>query len=170
MGTEKKKVLAISGSAKNNSTNEAVIKIMEQLSAEHCDIKTYPILDLPFFTADSDEVPEIVKDFRDQLKAADAVIICTPEYIFSLPAVLKNAIEWSVSSSSFSGKPVALIVASSLGEKAFDSLQLIMKTIEAVFDETTTLLIQGAKSKIEKHDAHTVEQLKTVVNSLMRSI
>jgi chromate reductase len=86
-----------------------------------------------------------VIDFLSQLAQADAVIICTPEYIFSPPGVLKNALEWTVASSGFSGKSVALIVAATAGEKAFESLQLIMKTIEARFNEKTMLMIQGTK-------------------------
>ena len=82
------------------------------------------------------------------IAAADGVVICTPEYVFSLPGSLKNAIEWTVSTTVFSNKPVAIITASGLGEKAHEALQLIMKTIEATMLPSTQLLIQGARTKL----------------------
>ena len=67
--------------------------------------------------------------FRKSIEEADAVLICTPEYVFSLPGILKNALEWTVSTTVFSDKPTALLTASSSGEKAHESLLLVMKTL-----------------------------------------
>ena len=63
---------------------------------------------------------------------------------------------------------MALIVASSHGEKAFESLQLVMKIIEASFDGSTTLLIQGAKAKIS--NAETKDKLEELLNALMENM
>lgn len=162
-----KKILTLCGSTKSNSTNSLILKMLEEMAADKAQFSAYDISQLPFFNIDLDNerVPIVVVDFLSQLAEADAVIICTPEYIFSLPGVLKNALEWTVSSSGFSGKPVALIVAAAAGEKAFESLQLIMKTIEAVFDESTTLLIQGAKAKASSSE--TKEKLEKLLEALM---
>ena len=163
----KKKILAISGSTKANSTNETLLKMMGEMAKDKCDMSIYPIGSLPFFNPDIDRdgAPEEVLDFRRQIETAEAVIICTPEYVFSLPGVLKNALEWTVSSSSFSGKKTALIVASANGEKAFESLQLIMKTIEARVDEKTSQLIQGAKGKVDANE--TRECLSKLLSALL---
>ena len=140
------------------------------MAADMAEFIAYDISQLPFFNPDLDNerVPVVVIDFLSLLAEADAVIICTPEYVFSLPGALKNALEWTVSSSGFSGKPVALIVAAAGGEKAFESLQLIMKTIEATFDESTTLLIQGAKAKASS--AETREKLEKLLKALLAQL
>ncbi|HEY1869905.1 MAG TPA: NAD(P)H-dependent oxidoreductase, partial [Chitinophagaceae bacterium] len=73
----------------------------------------------------------------------------TPEYIFSVPSGLKNAIEWCVSTTVFSKKPTGLITASASGDKGHEELKLIMRTIETVFNNDTTLLIKGIKGKVD---------------------
>ena len=69
-------------------------------------------------------------------------MICTPEYIFSLPSGLKNAIEWCVATTVFSEKPIGVITASADGQKGHEELQMIIKTVMARFTTETTLLIQ----------------------------
>lgn len=74
----------------------------------------------------------------------------------------------------FSDKPVALITASGIGEKTHESLLLLMKTIGSSFDEKTTLLIQGARAKMDNNgkikDLKTLEELKNLVNAFMKNI
>jgi len=123
---------------------------------------------LPHFNPDldKDSAPTLVEELREKIKKADGVLICTPEYVFSLPGVLKNALEWCVSTTVFSAKPVAIITASASGAKAHESLQLIMKTIESELRPETQLLIQGAKGKVssegEIKDKSTADQLKNL--------
>jgi chromate reductase len=172
----KKKILAIIGSTKNRSTNWLLVKTLEGLAADRADITIYEeITALPFFNPDldNDMPPETVTQLRDKIRASDAVIICTPEYVFSLPGVLKNALEWMVSTRVFAGKPVALLTAAASGEKAHESLQLIMKTIEGKFDESTSLLIQGAKGKIgkdERPNEETMGKLSDLLDALLNKI
>ena len=141
--------------------------------ATEADIEIYDNLtNLPFFNPDldNDSPPSEVARLRKAIETADAVVICTPEYVFSLPGVLKNALEWMVSSSTFSGKPVALITAAASGDKAQESLHLIMKTIEAGFSDDMTLLIQGAKGKITRAESQLKLDLKRVMDRLISEI
>jgi NAD(P)H-dependent FMN reductase len=106
---------------------------------------------------------------------ADAVIICTPEYVFSLPGVLKNALEWTVSTMVFSYKPFAFIVASASGEKAFESLDLVMKTLLQVpIEDSRKLLIRGGRGKVneagEFADETTVKEIERVMEALINQI
>ena len=168
-----KKILAISGSTKKDSTNNRILVIIKEMYADKAEVEIYDGLSsLPFFNPDLDnENPPIeVTKFREAISQADAVVICTPEYVLSLPGVLKNALEWMVSSSTFSGKPVALITAAASGQKAQESLHLIMKTIEARFDEDMTLLIQGAKGKISNAQPELNLQLQKVMTALLAEI
>lgn len=173
----KKKVLAISGSTRNHSTNEAILKSIAESYKESLEVQIFTeIATLPHFNPDMDkgEIPQSVRNFRKAIQASDGVLICTPEYVFSLPGTLKNAIEWTVSTTVFSHKPVGLIVASASGEKAYESLMLIMKTLEAKTGPRSALLIKGAKGKINEQgffkDQKTQEALDTLIHSFKDSM
>ncbi len=96
-------IIAISGSLRTNSSNSKIIQTIAGLSTEVDFIISNIIGDLPHFNPDNDKnkTPEIVKTWREQIKKADGVIICTPEYAFGVPGVLKNALDWLVSSGEF---------------------------------------------------------------------
>lgn len=172
----KRKIFAISGSTRTNSSNEAILSAIAKLYCEQFDIHFYNGLsELPHFNPDLDNenAPLLVKSFRKTIEDADGVIICTPEYVFSLPGSLKNAIEWTVSTTVFSGKPLAFIVASGLGEKTFESLSLIMNTVGAKIGEHARLLVQGARAKVingEIADEITLNAVKKLVNSFVESM
>jgi len=149
----KKNVFVIIGSASSSSANSKLIDHIERLTIERWNLTIYKDLkDLPHFNPELsiNNTPPSVIEFRQLVEQADGVIICTPEYVFSIPSGLKNAIEWCVATTVFSDKPVGLITASASGVKGHEELQLIMKTIMAVFTEETTLLIQGVKGKVNE--------------------
>jgi NAD(P)H-dependent FMN reductase len=148
-----KKVFAICGSTREQSANLVIIQYVAKMLSNEVEFEIYNELShLPHFNPDldKDKAPDIVEHLREKIRTADGVIICTPEYVFSLPGALKNAIEWCVSTTIFSEKPVALITASASGAIAHQSLQLVMKTIYADLRTETQLLIQGAKGKVSK--------------------
>lgn len=149
-----KKIFVINGSASQNSSNQKLIDNFAALTKNFYkltilnDLKILPHFDPVLATANT---PEIIIDFRQSIEEADGILICTPEYVFSIPSGLKNAIEWCISTTVFSGKPTGIITASASGEKGHQELQLIMKTVMAKFTDSTTLLIQGVKGKINQH-------------------
>ncbi|MEE9430507.1 MAG: NAD(P)H-dependent oxidoreductase [Melioribacteraceae bacterium] len=127
-----KNIFAISGSTRKDSTNWIILKTIKELFKDKLNVEIYDELDkLPHFNPNlvNDEYPKTVRNLISKIDIAEGVIICTPEYVFSLPAILKNALEWTVSETVFSYKPTALIVAASLGEKIFETLDLIVKTL-----------------------------------------
>ncbi len=177
MYEKKKQILAISGSTKKKSSNEAIIRLIADFFKNEIDLELFDGIDtLPHFNPDLDqeEPPAVVAYFREKIQKADGVLICTPEYVFSLPGSLKNAIEWNVSTTNFSNKPVAIIVAAASGEKALESLALIMTTIEARLPDESKLLIKGVKGKInssgEIQYQTTISQIKALTASLIRSV
>jgi chromate reductase, NAD(P)H dehydrogenase (quinone) len=171
-----KKILAICGSTRVQSANLSIIQYVGELLTGEVEMEIYLELSaLPYFNPDLDKetAPDIVEALRGKIKNADGVLICTPEYVFSLPGALKNALEWCVSTTIFSEKPVALITASASGTKAHESLQLVMKTIGADIQEETNLLVQGAKGKIndkEITDTVTAEKLKKLALSFLERL
>lgn len=147
----KKNILAIPGSLRDTSTNVQLLRLLTTITADQLETEIYLELDqLPYFNPNTgeDEIPAEVKAFRQKIAAADGVVICTPEYVFSLPGMLKNALEWTVGSVVFSDKPTALITASAVGEKAHESLLLVMKTLGVRLDDHCSLHIPGIRGKL----------------------
>lgn len=151
--TGKKNIFAIIGSASQNSSNLRLVNLFADLTQDEFNLTVFDKLqELPHFSPELsiDETPKIILAFRESIDNADGILICTPEYVFSIPSGLKNAIEWCVSTTVFSHKPIGLITASANGLKGHEELKLIMKTVDTHFTEQTTLLIQGIKGKINE--------------------
>lgn len=168
----KKQVLLINGSASQGSSNERLINnLVDDLKVDYEPVVFNDLKKLPHFdpALSSLNPPELIVAFRDQVEKAAGVIICTPEYVFSIPSGLKNAIEWCVATTVFSDKPLGLITASANGQKGHEELQLIMKTVMAKFTEETTLLISGIKGKIDQDgnilDTGTGENVRVFVKA-----
>lgn len=169
-----KNILAISGSLKQRSSNEKILKFIQESTKETAIIEIYlDLANLPFFTpelADND-VPQIVQDFLHKIAVSDAVFICSPEYVFSLPGVLKNALEWTVSTTVLNYKPVAFIIAAASGEKAFDSLDLIMSTlVQRAIPEERKLLIKGNSKYFDDSDQPVDNQLKAKFTAMIEHL
>lgn len=168
----KKKILAISGSTRTASVNLQILRFIEKLYQAEADFMIYNEIDsLPHFNPDLDKepIPETVTLFRKLIEDADGVLICTPEYVFSLPGSLKNAIEWCVSTTLFTDKPVALITASSSGRIAHESLQLVMRTVGAKLNDKTALLISAPKTKVSVEGEVTDEATLAAISELMQA-
>jgi chromate reductase, NAD(P)H dehydrogenase (quinone) len=168
----KKNIFAIIGSASENSSNLKLVNKIAELTQEYFNVTVFDSLALlPHFNAELsfEHTPQTILDFREKILEADAILICTPEYVFSIPSRLKNAIEWCVATTVFSQKPLGIITASANGQKGHEELKLIMKTVEANFTEATTLLIPGIKSKIDEEgnilNKHIQEKLAGFVQS-----
>jgi chromate reductase len=169
---KKKNVLAIIGSASGNSSNLRLVKWIQEYTSEKFDITIFDALSaLPHFNPEQSigETPQPVLDFRELVLKSDGIIICTPEYIFSIPSALKNAIEWCVATTVFSRKPLGIITASAGGQKGHEELQLIMKAIEANFIKETTLLIQGIKGKIDAEGNISDDKTKSDLQNFIAS-
>lgn len=109
------KVLGISGSLRKGSYNTMALRAAQKLAPSGMEITIADISDIPMFNDDVRHVgyPESVTRLKDQVRAADAVLFATPEYNFSIPGVLKNALDWMARPPDlpFDGKPVAIMGA-----------------------------------------------------------
>lgn len=167
-----KNVLAISGSTRKASTNLNLINAIAALSATKLSIRIYNELAvLPHYNPDldTDNPPASVTYLRQLIREADGVLICTPEYAMGVPGTLKNALDWTVSSCEFSHKPVALITASTSGEKAHQSLLGTLNVIEAKIGKQCELLIQFAKTKVNDKNEITDEKTLIYIRELIAS-
>ena len=172
-----KNVVALIGSASPSSANHILV---ENIRSEARDIFQVIVYDqlktLPHFDPGQslEHTPSEITSLRNLIQDADGIIISTPEYVFSIPSGLKNAIEWCVATTVFSRKPLGIITASTSGIKGHEELQLIMRTLMATFTSETTLLIQGIKGKIDAKgaiiDIQTKESLQRFTKALFTLI
>ncbi len=150
------KILGIAGSLRERSSNGTLLKIIASLNDPEVEFEIFRGLGgLPFFSSELDDanVNEAVATFRALLKGADGILIATPEYAFGMPGVLKNALDWTVSSGEFDKKPVAALSASPTyggGDKAHASLLLVLGALSARVVETASFPIPAIYKKISK--------------------
>ena len=110
------RILAIAGSLRRESYNRAALRAATQLVPEGATIDIFELDGLPGFNQDDEQNPPAkVVDLKLRIREADAVLIVTPEYNYSIPGVLKNAIDWAsrpYGDSAWNGKPAAIMGAS----------------------------------------------------------
>ena len=113
MVADKLKVLGFAGSLRKGSYNKALLRAAENLLPENLILEIYDIDGIAPFNQDNEPVK--VKEFKSKIRGADALLIATPEYNYSVPGVLKNVIDYAsrpYGDNPFDGKPVAIMSAS----------------------------------------------------------
>ena len=109
-------ILGIAGSLREGSYNRAALRAAQTLAPEGVTIETFDIKGLPGFSQDDETNPPAqVVELKQRIRDADAILLVTPEYNYSVPGVLKNAIDWAsrpYGDSAWTRKPVAIMGAS----------------------------------------------------------
>ncbi len=109
-------ILGIAGSLRRGSFNAATLRAAQELAPDGMRIETFDIAPVPMYNEDVREqgYPAPVEALRAKIKAADGVLVVTPEYNYSIPGVLKNAIDWASRppEQPFDGKPIGIMGAS----------------------------------------------------------
>ncbi len=109
-------ILGFAGSLRKGSYNKALLRAALEMVPPDAQIQTFDLEGIPPFNQDLENQPvEKVKEFKARIRAADAILIVTPEYNYSIPGVLKNAIDSAsrpYGDNAFEGKPVAFMGAS----------------------------------------------------------
>lgn len=170
-------ILGISGSLRSGSTNAQVLQAVGRLLPTSAQLTIFDGLDnLPHFSPerDTDNVPASVLTLRQAIEQAQAVIICTPEYAFGIPGVLKNALDWCVSTVLFDQKPMAAISASPGymgGERAMASLLPTLTALNTHIPDGCSLVLSSIRTRMnasgEIIDPATEQALQRLVDGLM---
>jgi chromate reductase len=109
-------ILGIVGSLRQGSYNKALMRAAQEVESEDAEIEVFDIAPIPPFNQDYEkDPPQAVQDFKAKIRAADALLIATPEYNYSIPGVLKNALDAASRPATdrvFNDKPVAIMSAS----------------------------------------------------------
>ena len=110
------RILGIAGSLRRESYNRAALRAATQLVPEGASIEIFELEGIPGFNQDEEQNPPAkVVELKRRIREADAILIVTPEYNYSVPGVLKNAIDWAsrpYGDSAWNGKPAAIMGAS----------------------------------------------------------
>jgi chromate reductase, NAD(P)H dehydrogenase (quinone) len=165
-------VLGLSGSLRKASYNTALLRAAQELAPPGMRITIYDLSEIMIYNEDlrDDGYPPPVEAFRAAVNAADAVIMASPEYNRSVPAVLKNAIDWASRKPNqpFSQKPLAIVGVSNgaLGA-AFANYHLrqIFVHMDARLLNGAEVMIGGAKEKFDQHGTLTHEPTRVFVRA-----
>jgi chromate reductase len=176
------KILAISGSLRDGSSSSALVRALAPLAPPGTEVVRFDgLADIPPFDPDDDREgdvpPTAVAKLRAALTAADAVVICTPEYAFGVPGLLKNALDWTVASGDFAGKPTAAISSSPSdlgGDKAYASLQLTLGAMQSRLVSGGGLVVPVVRKKLDEAgnltDPATIAAVRAMLNELARIV
>jgi len=172
------RILAFAGSLRRKSFNRGLIRAALEVKPDGVDMDEFDILPIPLYNRDVEDegMPAPVAEFRKKIAAADALLIAAPEYNWSIPGVLKNAIDWasSGSDSPLIGKPYGLMGASPMWTGTVQSQQhlrqaLLANSMHALV--RPVLHVSSARGKFDDDgnltDAPTKEKIRVLVEALV---
>jgi len=174
---DKVTILGFAGSLRKNSYNKGLLRAALSLTPKNIEIVTYDLDDIPAFNQDKEgSPPEAVSEFKKMIRKADAVLIVTPEYNYSIPGVLKNAIDWAsrpFGDNAFRGKPVAFMGASTgrIGTaRAQYHLRQCCVFLEMYPINKPEIFVPFAKEKFDENgtlkDKETKERIRELLEAL----
>jgi chromate reductase len=171
-------ILGFAGSLRKDSYNRSLLRAALELVPKDARLETFDLDGIPPFNQDLENQPsEKVKEFKAKIRAADAILIVTPEYNYSIPGVLKNAIDCAsrpYGDNAFEHKPVAIMGASiGMGGSARAQYHLrqcfVFLTCFAL--NQPEVIVPFAQEKIDKEgkltDQKTREKIKELLESLV---
>lgn len=169
--------LGISGSLRRQSLNTAALRACTQLLPPGVTMALADISAIPLYNEEIREqgLPAAVQTLREQILKADAILIATPEYNYSIPGVLKNAIDWASRppSQPFEGKPIALVSASPGGfggARAQYHLRQVFIYLNGLMLNRPEAMISAAHTKFDAQgnltDSAAADQLKALLAAL----
>lgn len=168
-----KKVIGIIGSLRKDSINRQVFNEYKKLAAGQFELVEGSISDIPLFNEDAESVPEAVLALSRLIKESNGVIFFSPEYNYSIPGVLKNAIDWISRSDlqPFDNKPAAIIGASP-GNVGTARMQYHLRQVGVYlnlqFINKPEVMIGAVHEKLSDgrlQDEKTIELLKTHIQA-----
>ncbi|MBM3538685.1 MAG: NAD(P)H-dependent oxidoreductase [Alphaproteobacteria bacterium] len=171
------KFLGFAGSLRKNSYNRAALRAAQGLTPPEAALEIYDLASIPLYNDDIREkgYPPEVQDFRDKITAADAIVMATPEYNYSISGILKNAIDWASRPPGppLQKKPVAIIGATQ-GLWGTVKAQFHLRQMCVFLDlwplNKPEVLIAQAQNKFDAAGNLTDEMTKKVIAELMTNL
>jgi len=161
------KILGFAGSLRKESYNRSILRTAVTLAPQGARLDTFDLDDIPPFNQDHErDPPHAVRAFKAAVKASDAILIVTPEYNYSVPGVLKNAIDWAsrpYGDNAWDGKTVGVMGASvgTLGTaRAQYHLRQMFVFLNMYPLNQPEVMISHAEDKFD-HEGHLKDQTTT---------
>ena len=170
-------ILGIAGSLRRDSYNRAALRAAQELAPEGARIDTFELDGLPGFNQDEEATPTAkVVELKRQVRAADAILFVTPEYNYSIPGVLKNAIDLAsrpYGDSAWNGKPVAIMGASvgALGTaRAQYHLRQVFVFLNMYAVNQPEVMISSAAKRFDEKGNLTDETARKLIRQLLEEL
>jgi chromate reductase, NAD(P)H dehydrogenase (quinone) len=170
-------ILGIAGSLRKGSLNRMLLRAAGELLPEGVTLEEFDIAGIPVFNQDEeDPLPESVARLKERIEAADAILFATPEYNYSVPGVLKNAIDWASrpqGGNSWQGKPVA-VMGASMGLMGTSRAQYHLRQMFVFLDmypvNKPEVMIASAHQKFDEEGRLTDAKAREMVGRLVESL
>jgi chromate reductase len=170
-------ILGFAGSLRKNSYNKALLRAALELAPKDAKLEIFDLEGIPPFNQDLENQPtEKVREFKAKIRAADAILIATPEYNYSIPGVLKNVIDWAsrpYGDNAFEGKPVA-IMGASIGMMGTARAQYHLRQTFVFLNmyplNHPEVMVPFASEKIDEKGRVTDEKTREKIRELIESL
>jgi chromate reductase, NAD(P)H dehydrogenase (quinone) len=174
---QKVHILGFAGSLRKQSYNKAILAAALEAIPDDASLEVFDLEGIPPFNQDLElQPPDKVKEFKARIRAADAILIATPEYNYSIPGVLKNAIDWAsrpYGDNAFDGKPVAVMGASigTLGTaRAQYDLRRSFVFLNMLPLNQPEVMVSFAQDKVDSKGRVTDENTRKKIKELLESL
>jgi chromate reductase len=170
-------ILGFGGSLRKGSFNKALLRAALEMVPPDAKLEVFNIQGMPLFSEDLEQdPPPVVTDFKARIRAADAILIATPEYNYSIPGFLKNAIDQAsrpYGDNAFAGKPVALMGAS-VGMLGTARAQYHLRQSCVFLDmhplNQPEVMVRLAQDKIDENGVITDPKTKEKIRQLLEAL
>lgn len=170
-------ILGFAGSLRKDSYNKALLRAAVELAPKNVKLETFNLEGIPLFNQDlEDQIPRKVKELKTKIKAADALLIATPENNYSIPGVLKNAIDWASrppGDNSFEDKPVAIMSASPGmlgGARAKYHLRQVLACLNMHTPNRPEVIVASVDEKVNEKGNLADEKTRKKIGQLLKSL
>ena len=171
------KILGIAGSLRQQSYNRMALRAAQRLVPAEATLEVFDLDGIPVFNQDHEQEPPLrVVELKTAVRAADAILFVTPEYNYSVPGVLKNAIDWAsrpYGDNAWDGKPVAIMGASigTLGTaRAQYHLRQSFVFLNMCPVNQPEVMIANAAQRFDQHGELMDEKAKDLIRQLLEAL
>jgi chromate reductase len=171
------RILGIAGSLRQQSFNRAALRAAQKLAPDGAMLEIFELDGIPPYNQDKErEPPDVVVRLKRAIRQADAILFVTPEYNYSIPGVLKNAIDWAsrpYGDSAWGGK-IAAVMGASVGALGTARAQYHLRQVFVFLNihavNQPEVMIGNAAERFDANGNLTDEKTKSLITSLLKNL